>query len=363
MPLSRMGWISSFLLLLLFKVGWCAGGHAVIKPDPAHPGYYYPFQCVTIDKSVRGQYGGVRNSCAFDVEAHWQSATGSGSSWTLAAGEVYPLFEAVSGIALGCLPNDSLNRSLQRCKGERAPNGETEGVASRSQQRNNQAEASRLAKELGLAKDGTPSSSAHASLDADRLAQDLGVSAAKASSPRYTATQLESDIANWELQERTRQAEAEHKRQVAEAERKRRWEEQQRIETAKREEILREQNLLAQQQAEEEQQQPSRTDSSSTTSSGVFGTLLQSAANVYLQQQIQKSNSYTPSNPAGFNVNCNLPENQNSSACVNICNLPGHANDDACVRLRGGVPAGSITPSRTLPACASGPGTCAVRER
>jgi hypothetical protein len=122
-------------LLLLVSPAWTAGTLPVVQPDPAHPGYYQPFKCLSIDREVRGHWGAVRNNCGHDVEAHWKSANGGlGNAWTIPAGSLYSLFEETESLVLGCLPNDLLNRSLQLCLGK-TPVSDADRAAADQRQR------------------------------------------------------------------------------------------------------------------------------------------------------------------------------------------------------------------------------------
>ena len=181
--------------------------------DPMHPGYYKPFRCLSVDTSIRGQWGAIKSSCSFPVEAYWYSANGSGSSWTIPANGVYPLFDETEPTVLGCRPNEHLDRGLQLCRG---------ALVSKKPD----PYADRLAKELGLGPAEASSAAAPVASqaggtgEAARLAKELGVSAGGGASDTYDAGELQNDLQAWETHDRLKREEA-ARLAVIEAERQR----------------------------------------------------------------------------------------------------------------------------------------------
>lgn len=249
--------------LVLYLQYASAGDPIPIQYDPKHPGYYKPFRCLRVDTDIRGQWGGLKNNCGFEVEAYWYSVKGSANSWTLRADAVYPLFEATDPDVSGCRVNESLDRSLGLCKDHRAvakamseadrlardlgitPNPPASSVQSVTQQDDPAA----LARQLQM-----PGASSTPEDDAAQLARQLGVTTSSGNAGGDDAANLENDLLAWEAQERVRQAEAERLARV-EAERQRIAA----IEQARREEIRqareaeeRRQEALARAEAEEE---------------------------------------------------------------------------------------------------------------
>lgn len=254
--------LSLGLLLWMFLSCDAVAQSPIITEDPKHPGYYKPFRCLSIDRSVRGHWGAIRNNCGFGVEASWQSATaGSGSMVTIPAGGLYSLFEETDPNVLGCLPNDGLNRSLQLCRGG--------NLKLRS-------EADKLAKELGIParSSGNPTNQRS---DADALARELGIAAPSSPRSQYTATQLENDLAAWEEREQLRKREEQRQRQMRE--------ERERvaaIERAKREEDRRRQQQIDAREArnrqmEEDERQAAQREPEQTRGPGLFDLLVQGA--------------------------------------------------------------------------------------
>ena len=221
-------WLIAPLVLLLQQVS--ASDPISVEYDPMHPGHYKPFRCLRVDTDIRGQWGGLKNGCGFDVEAYWYSAKGSASSWTIRANVVYPLFEETEPTVFGCRPNEHLDRTLRLCR----------GTLSSPKSADSKVDADRLAQDLGLApapaKDtsddaarlarqlgtGVPSQNTNtgAQEDSARLAQQLGVAPISGTSGSDDANTLQADLQAWEVQEQLKREQAERLARI-EAERRR----------------------------------------------------------------------------------------------------------------------------------------------
>lgn len=266
LSLFRYSFCLLFPLVLCFQRA-SAGDPIPIEYDPKHPGYYKPFRCLSVDTNIRGQWGGIKNRCGFEVEAYWYSTNGA-NQWSIPANGVHPLFVETDPDVLGCRVNESLDRSLGLCKDHRA-------VAKAA------SEADRLAKDLGITPNEPVSTAQSASGqdDAARLAEQLGMSTSAGSAAEglgdYDASQLQNDLLVWEDQERVRQEEAarlariEMKRQMIEA-----------AERARREAIEEEQR-----EAERERQALAEAEAEEDEGPGFLSTLLTTAATVYVQQK------------------------------------------------------------------------------
>ena len=221
-------WLITPLVLLLQQVS--AGEPISVEYDPMHPGYYKPFRCLRVDTDIRGQWGGLKNGCGFDVEAYWYSAKGSASSWTIRANGVYPLFEETEPTVLGCRPNEHLDRPLQLCRGAliSPKSADSKADADRLAQdlglapaatKDTSDDAARLARQLGT---GIPSQTTNAGAQEDsaRLAQQLGVAPISGTSGSDEANTLQADLQAWEAQEQLKREQAERLARI-EAERQR----------------------------------------------------------------------------------------------------------------------------------------------
>lgn len=139
-------------------------------------------------------------------------------------------------------------------------------------------DADRLARELGVeSRAQTPGSKPGHDQEADQLARQLGISPERSNPKDYTADQLSKDLARWDEQQRQLKDEEDRQRQAREE-----YERVAAIERAKREEIMRDQQMTVRQQHEEEEERQRQASalasepdepSGGTECSGFLGTL------------------------------------------------------------------------------------------
>lgn len=75
---------------------------------------YAPADCVRISTNQYKQQE-LRNTCNFDIEAHWQDTNGGWNAWSISAGRSY-----IGGMpavrAYACVKNDWLDKTIMMCK-------------------------------------------------------------------------------------------------------------------------------------------------------------------------------------------------------------------------------------------------------
>lgn len=204
-----------FLTIIAAASPVLPGRDPVVVPDPQNPGYYKPFTCVAFapGKGPFGEEGRITNNCGHVVEVNFHDGK-SNSMITLGAGNFTTAFVPVKRGPVGCLKNDGFDWSLQRCRGPA-------GSATNARQQppapgRGSAAADQLAKELGITRPSSPSSTDQ-STDADRLAAELGVgSSAKPSAGALSADDLEKSLVAWNLQQKAAEEE-QRQREAAES--------------------------------------------------------------------------------------------------------------------------------------------------